>query len=267
MKATELGLGSLTPTLDPAHFDPMRESHWTLAMVVAWIAWADFEHVRDCLPRWREQHQSWYWREYMEGDESGGWRKRGGWLLEQTHKGEAPLMFLSLCEAVAASEGVSPDSAQRLSIHDARLDLWDKLAAGDLTAVTMRDGAPRQIAAHEWPFLHHLTHRDADVLRAGRDLFVPAVTYDANGILMRRDDVLRLWPSQPQRRRGRKPGVGLKAKEQIEAMRAEDLPVDKLSQKELAKALKQRGVIISSRQAAKIREKTRRQSATRNGTN
>jgi len=76
----------------------------------------------------------------MEGDESGGWRKRGGWLLEQTHKGEAPLMFLSLCEAVAASEGVSPDSAQRLSINDARLDLWDKLAAGDLTAVTMRDG-------------------------------------------------------------------------------------------------------------------------------
>lgn len=247
------GLGSLTPTLDPARFDPMRDTHWTLAMVVAWIAWADPEFVRDCLPRWREQHQSWYWRECIEGDGAGSWRRRAGWLLERTHKGEAPLMFLGLCEAADASEGVAPNSHQRLSIHDARLELWHKLGVGDLIAITVRDGAPIQIATHEWPLLQLITHGDTDILRAGRDMFVPAVTYSANEILLSRDDVLRLWPTQPKKRRGRRPHVGLQAKQEIDAMRSENLAVDTLSQKELAKALKQRGISISPRHASKIR--------------
>lgn len=194
-RAAELGLGELTPRLDPARFDPMRETHWTLAMAVAWIAWADLERVRDCLPRWRERHQSWFWRECIEGDGNGGLRERSGWLLEQTHKGEAPLMFLSLCEAIEASEGAPPDAAQRSTIHDARADLWAKLDAADLAAIAMVNGTPSSIPKHEWAFLQLIEHQGADVLRAGRDMFMPATTYNANEVLLRRDDVLRIWPA------------------------------------------------------------------------
>lgn len=192
-KARALGLEPLTPALDTARFDPMRETHWTLAMVVSWIAWADLERVRDCLPRWRQQHQSWFWRECIEGDGAGGLRERRGWLLEQTHKGEAPLMFLSLCEAVEASEGDPLDSTKRYTINEAKRLLWEKLGAGDLIAVTMLDGVPTPIPAHEWPFLDHLEHRGADLLRAGRDMFAPARTYDANDVLLPRERVLTLW--------------------------------------------------------------------------
>ncbi|ANP44462.1 hypothetical protein [Candidatus Viadribacter manganicus] len=192
-QAAALGLGRLTPALEPARFDPMRDTHWTLAMAVAWIAWADLGRVRDCLPRWRDQHQDWFWREYTVGDGTGGILVRAGWLLERTFKGEAPLFMLSLCEAIEASEGVPPDVAQRATIHDAKADLWAKLGAGQLKAITIVDGSPRQIPEHEWPFLEPIEHRGTDVLRAGRDMFAMATTYNANDILLWREDVLRLW--------------------------------------------------------------------------
>lgn len=195
-KAHELGMEPLTPTLDPARFDPMRETHWTPAMAVSWIAWANLERVRDCLPRWRKQHQSWRWHEYTFSDGADGVRLQAGWVLEQTHKGEAPLMSLSLSEAFAASEDAASDTTQRHTIHDARLLLWEKLGAGELTAITMLNGRPVQISSHEWPFLEHIEQSNADVLRAGRDMFAPATTYNADEVLVRRDDVLRLWPAR-----------------------------------------------------------------------
>lgn len=250
-KARVLGLEPLTPALDTARFNPMRETHWTLAMVVSWIAWADLERVRDCLPRWRQQHQSWFWREFIEGDGAGGLRERRGWLLEQTHKGEAPLMFLSLCEAVEASEGAPLDSTKRYTINEAKRLLWEKLGAGDLMAVTMLDGVPTPIPAHEWPFLDHLEHRGADLLRAGRDMFAPARIYEANDVLLPRDDVLRHWPATAAKRRGRKPVVGAKAEAQIQAMRSEGVDVDAMGEKKLARELSARGVKISPRQAGR----------------
>jgi len=253
VKARALGLEPLTPTLDQADFDPIRETHWTLTMVVSWIAWGDLERVRDCLPRWRQQHQSWFWRECVEGDGAGGLRERRGWLLEQTHKGEAPLMFLSLCEAVEASEGDPLDSTKRYTINEAKRLLWEKLGVGDLTAVTMLDGVPTPIPAHEWPFLDHLEHRGADLLRAGRDMFALARTYDANDVLLPRGDVLRHWPATVAKRRGRKPVVGAKAVAQIQAMRSEGVDVDAMGEKKLARALGARGVKISPRQAGRIK--------------
>jgi hypothetical protein len=248
-KARALGLEPLTPALDTARFDPMRETHWTLAMVVSWIAWADLERVRDCLPRWRQQHQSWFWRECIEGDGAGGVRERRGWLLEQTHKGEAPLLFLSICEAVEASEGAPSNAAQRFALNEANRLLWEKLAAGELKATTIFQAAPHVIPSHEWAFLRSGEHRYRDALYLDPDSWNgPRYVSD---VLLPRDDVLRLWPATPAKRRGRRPGVGAKAETQIKAMRNEGVNVDAMGEKKLARALGARGVKISPRQAGR----------------
>lgn len=192
-RARELGLEPITPTLDPALFDPMRETHWTLAMAVSWIAWADLDRVRECLPRWRAQDQDWSWREFIVGDGAGGSTVRAGYLLERTHKGESPLLFLSVCEAVEASEGAPLNSAQRHTINEAQRLLWEKLGSGELTASTVFNGAPHVIPAHEWAFLRAGEHRDRDVLYLDRDSWL-GPRYDSD-VIVPRDDVLKRWPA------------------------------------------------------------------------
>jgi hypothetical protein len=251
VEAHKLGLAPLTPALDLACFDPMGETYWTLAMAVSWIAWADLGRVRDCLPRWREQHQSWVRREYTEDNGDGSLRNRAGWFLERTYEGKAPFLMLQIREAINADEGLPFDPAQRHTIYAARHLLWEKLGNGELTATVIFDGAPHAIPAHEWPRLYSSASHDRDILYLGRD-FWQGPRYDSD-VLVRRDDVLRLWPAQARKQRGRKPSVGAAAKVQIDAMRAEGMNVDGLSQKELAKKLGGRGVKISPRHAAAVR--------------
>ena len=167
LRARELGLRPLNSELDVTQYDPMAENHWTLAMAVAWIAWRDIDRVRDVLPSWRRDHQDWFHSEYRVPDGAGGWSNRAGWILERVHKGEAPFMFLSLCEAIDASEGNPIDPAMRLTIRAAREQLWQRLGDGELAATTVIDGAGIvQIPAHEWAFLEH-----GEISRARRALY------------------------------------------------------------------------------------------------
>ena len=44
-EAVQLGLGSLSRRPDPNEFRPEELSHWTLPMVLAWVAYRDLEVV------------------------------------------------------------------------------------------------------------------------------------------------------------------------------------------------------------------------------
>lgn len=194
-RASELGLSPLNPALEVAKYDPMVENFWTLAMAVAWIAWRDIDRVRDVLPSWRRDHQDWFYREYRVPDDAGGWRKRAGWILERVHKGEAPFMFLSLCEAIDASEGNPLDPAMRLTIRTAREQLWQRLGDGELAATTAIEGAGIvQIPAHEWAFLAHGESRERDVLYVRNDTW-RGPKY-AGDVLIPRKSLLTLWPGE-----------------------------------------------------------------------
>lgn len=193
-RARALGLEALTPSLDAAHFDPMSETYWTLAMAVAWIAWADLERVRECMPNWREKHLSWFWREYVDANAESGAQVRSGWFLERTHKGEAPLLYLSLCEASKAGEGAPPDLPQRHTVHEAKKQLWERLSSGEITATTLFNGAPHAIPAHEWTHLQADEHLERDALYLSHDAYLgPRYVSD---VLLPRAGVLRLWPAQ-----------------------------------------------------------------------
>lgn len=193
-KAAEQGLSPLNPPLDPSRYDPMAEHHWTLAMAVAWIAWRDLDRVREVLPSWRRDHLDWFWRSYRVPDGAGGWTVREGWVLERVHKGEAPFMFLAICEAVDASEGTPIDPAMGLTVRTAREQLWQRLGDGDLTAATTEDnGRILQIPAHEWAFLEHGEFRDRDALYIRTDVLRgPKYLRD---VLVPRTNVVAQWPS------------------------------------------------------------------------
>jgi hypothetical protein len=45
--AVAAGLGSLSRYIDPEEFWPTAKSHWTLPMVLAWIAWRTYGEVRE----------------------------------------------------------------------------------------------------------------------------------------------------------------------------------------------------------------------------
>lgn len=194
-RARKLGLSPLNPAPEVAQYDPMAENFWTLAMAVAWIAWRDIGRVRDVLPSWRRDHKDWFYRKYRVPDGAGGWSNRAGWILDRVHQGEAPFMFLALCEAFDASEGNPIDPAMRLTIRAARERLWQRLADGDLAATTAIEGARIvQIAGHEWAFLEHGESRDRDVLYVRNDTW-RGPKY-AGDVLIHRKSLLALWPSE-----------------------------------------------------------------------
>jgi hypothetical protein len=197
-EAAELGLAPLTTPLDKARYDPMRAPRWTLAMALAWIVWRTSDAVRDLMPRWRHDLYGWYWRDHVVSDGANGTIVRGGWLWERVHKDEAPFLFLCLGEAFAASEGRPYDHSARMTLHDARHDLWEKLGAGAVQATTTAGADVIVIPAHEWPHLEHAEERNRDVLylrgcNGGVNLFA-GVKYE-NEILLPRDKVLELWPA------------------------------------------------------------------------
>lgn len=187
-------LGPLNPLPDLADHDPMRSTHWTLAMTVAWISWRDMERVREVSPDWRKQLKGWVHRELQVPDADGCYGKRSGWRLEPAHNDFPPLLEMSLSDAAEVSVGKTSSRLQRMTIRQALSELWDELARGKIEGTTVVGGKPWTIPAPEWGLL------EPDELR-GRDvLFVRSATtsrlmYEEPVVLLRRD-VLERWPEQ-----------------------------------------------------------------------
>lgn len=121
-EAIRLGLGSLSRRPAPDAHRPEVETHWTLPMAVAWIAYLDLDAVREWSAPYRAECWHWIWQRWRIGFDGP---VHEGWHLEQ--RSTPSLALLSIAEALDAAEGEAP---MAMSIKQAREALWMALREG-----------------------------------------------------------------------------------------------------------------------------------------
>jgi hypothetical protein len=191
-EAGRLGVGPLAEKPEPAQFDPMKTPHWTYPMVMAWLLWRDPDEPRQWMQDYRQE--CWVWRPWSgriaatpDGAKS---RAVNGWGLEQLEPA-CSMTFEIHAISRATSEGL--DGAGL--VKEKRGELWTRLGEGKLTgfAVPPASAKPVSIPDHEWALLELCQSGGwEDYLRWRHEPLGKAY----QGLLFRRDDVLREWPSE-----------------------------------------------------------------------
>jgi hypothetical protein len=178
---------------EPA-FDSRIESHWSTAMLVAWIAWRDFDLVSEQNPKLRSEH----WHSYGLLDRE---RKPDepefpmGLSLEI--RGARTISRLGQMDEAFRAQGNLPSTAV-MTIREAVAELWRKWGDDLLTATGVnKEGEVGVIPSRELAYLELREEEGQDVLRYRhqRDIddFVfmkPAFTE----VRFPRIDLLRVWP-------------------------------------------------------------------------
>ncbi len=175
-EAIRLRLGSLSHRPGPDEFRPESETHWTLPMAVAWIAYLDLDSVREWSAPYREGSTYWLWRKWQLGFDGAA---HEGWFLEQFSK--PTLALLGIASAFDRAEGEKPMS---MSVSEAQAALWVALREGFFAAsgVDVVTGRRVEIRALDW---HELVpvqgHGEIDEVRFGllgigyRDVLIPSI--------------------------------------------------------------------------------------------
>ena len=180
-------------------FDPKRRSHWSIVMAVAWIAWRDFELVREQDPEFCSKSIRWSrctWREPpIDGSDPSAGRspgtdrpdRRDGWVLEEPPQPTIDRLVLS--KTLKKAKANLPPTAV-MTIREAVAALWYASAEGHLSAEGFNAvGAVVEIPSREWAHLRLFREGGRDVLRytiSGAEPFT--------AIKFRQSDLLRLWP-------------------------------------------------------------------------
>ena len=170
-------------------FDPKLKSHWSIMMVVAWIAWRDFELVRKQDPEFCSACFRWVGRERKVRPQNDGEPvKRMVYSLEARR---APTVGrLALLDEFLRDPANVPSRAV-MTIREALAALWQALSEGRLVALGFdAHGAVVEIPSREWVYLRLREEGERDVL-----------SYDAvsqpepfTAVTLRQSDALRLWP-------------------------------------------------------------------------
>ena len=170
-------------------FDPKLKSHWSIVMVVAWIAWRDFGTVREQDPEFCSEYFHWIGRERKVRPQNDREPvKRMTYSLEARR---APTVSrLALLDQILRTQGNVPSTAV-MTIPEAVAALWQALSTGGLIAQGFdAHGAVVEIPSREWVYLRLREERGRDVLR-----------YDAvsrpepfTEVTLQQSDILRLWP-------------------------------------------------------------------------
>lgn len=121
-EAIRLGLGSLSRRPGPDEFRPEAETHWTLPMAVAWIAYLDLDEVREWSVPYRAECSYWFWQRWRRGFDGPIYE---GWHLEQRSR-----PTLSLLVTGSVFYGAKGDNGLTMSIAEAREALWIALSEG-----------------------------------------------------------------------------------------------------------------------------------------
>jgi hypothetical protein len=172
-------------------FDPKLKSHWSIMMVVAWIAWRDFELVRKQDPGFCAECFHWKYREWKDFPDKKHAEalKCGGYFLEA--RPPPTVRGLTLLDELLRGQ-VDFCSRAAMRVREALAALWRALSEDHLVAVGFNaQGAVVEIPSRAWVYLRLREEGGRDVL-----------SYDAAGqpapfteVTLRRDDVLRLWPA------------------------------------------------------------------------
>lgn len=175
-EVVRLGLGSLSCAPSPNEFRPEAETHWTLVMAVAWIAYLDLEKVREWSACYREECFDWHWRRWRVGPDGP---IHEGWFLEQRIR--PTLNLLGISGVIDRAEAGKP---LFMSISEAREALWIALREGFIAAsgIDFKMGQRVNIPALEWHELVPVEGKgEIDEVRHGllgagyRDVLVPSV--------------------------------------------------------------------------------------------
>ena len=190
-EAAANGLPPFATTPPFPAFDPQRDSRWSIAMGLAWIAWADMGLVRDQNAEFRSQRMRWVPRRWNWPNSDGtGFTAVEGWFLE-TRPAPTPTM-LSLREEYMKERNTLPSST-RMSVRDAEAALWGALSEGRMVAEALNsEGKPVDIPEREWSYLLWVEGGHTGCLISNN----ASDQKDAySDVKLKRDDLLRLWPA------------------------------------------------------------------------
>lgn len=190
-EAAANGLEPFERTPDLPQFDPKLESRWSIVMALAWIAWRDFELVREQIPEFRAKCTHWIFREWNEPVNNGTkFARRKGWFLETRCR---PTTFLlTLLQSHAGSEDERP---ARMTVREAEAALWRALSDEHLWAEGFdAQGKVIRIPSMEWAHLKLFQDaREQDIFKYNAlDRSEPYTE-----VRFKRDDLLRIWQSWP----------------------------------------------------------------------
>jgi hypothetical protein len=167
-------------------FDPRLESRWPIVMALAWIAWRDFELVREQSSEFRSECTYWIFREWNEPANNGTeFVLRKGWFLETWPR---PSTFLLSMLAI----GNELSSTIKMTVGEAETALWRALSDGHLRGEGFDSkGRLIEIPPMEWTHLKLFEDGKRDVFRY--DALDRSEPYTK--VRFRRDDLLRIWPA------------------------------------------------------------------------
>lgn len=161
-EAIRLGLGCLSRRPGPDEFRPEAMNHWTLPMVLAWIAYLDLDEVREWSAPYVEECRHWMWRRWQIGFDGP---IHEGWFLEQRAKPTVALLGIR-----AAIDEADESKTMSVTIREAQESLWIMLRDGFLTAtgIDTVTGRRVEIPSVEWHDLKPVElHGKVDELHRG----------------------------------------------------------------------------------------------------
>jgi hypothetical protein len=188
-RARSAGLPALASRPSAERFDPMELPRRTLAQSVAWLCWGDVQVVREQMP---EYWQEWlYWvpcrRSVAINDGAEFLEIDGADLVT------AMAPSLTLLAMAEATNGDARETDKLMSVKSARLQLWQALTDGSITAVGQNaDADIATIPAHEWSYLQLASDSGgSDYLVFQHDRLRTAYTQ----VTLARDGITSRWHS------------------------------------------------------------------------
>jgi hypothetical protein len=188
-RAKQLGWAPLAEKPDPALFNPMGETWWTLPMAVAWIAWRAHTDVLDMWDTYRLECSDWHFRRWRIDD---GPIHEGHFLEPRK---AATLSQLALWEIDRSVHGMIPVAA--VSVQNAKAKLWKALGENAMRATGINTESRQrvEISDYEWRDLEDFEENGRDVVRTRDGRLVSARGYD--DLTFRRQNIMAIW--QPNR--------------------------------------------------------------------
>lgn len=188
--AKRLGCAALANNPDPALFNPMGETWWTLPMAVVWIASRTHTEVLEVWDSYRLECADWHYREWRLGFDGPF---HAGHFLER--RKPATLRNLVISEIYDSAHGAT--SAGSTCVRDAKAKLWKALGENVLQATGINTESRQrvEIAAYEWRDLEDFEENGRDVVRARDGRTMSARGYD--DLAFRRQNIMAIW--QPNR--------------------------------------------------------------------
>jgi hypothetical protein len=168
-------------------FDPKLKSHWSITMVVAWIAWRDFELVRNQDPEFCSACFHWVARERKVRLQNDGEPVKR--IVHSLEARRAPTVarLALLGELLRDRANVSAV----MTIREAVAALWQESSEGHLVGLGFdAHGVVVEIPSREWVYLRLREQGERDVLSYDTGSQLEPFT----AVTFRQSDVLRLWP-------------------------------------------------------------------------